>query len=65
MTRKVEITGPDSVRIDVSKEDFALLRSALAETNEALGDWEFETRVGVPRERLLALLQFFLEQPGL
>ncbi|MDC3959217.1 hypothetical protein [Polyangium jinanense] len=59
MNRKIERLGPDSVRVLMSVDDLAIIRSALRETDQALEDWEFELRVGMPRERLLELLLFF------
>lgn len=35
----------------LTRNDVALLASALRETLEALEDWEFETRVGESRDR--------------
>lgn len=51
-------------RVDVSEDvavlrvnarDLELLRSAIREANEALEDWEFETRMGCSRDELRGL----------
>jgi hypothetical protein len=39
----------------VNARDVELLRSAIREANEALEDWEFETRMGCTRDELRGL----------
>jgi len=47
---------PDEVAVvRLSGRDVELLRSALREANEALEDWEFETRMGCSRVELRGL----------
>ena len=49
--------------IAVTKEDVLVLRGALREALEAVEDWEFQTRVGVPKSTMRALLAAFGAAP--
>jgi hypothetical protein len=43
---------PDVAVLRVTLREFAILRAAIREANEALEDWEFETRMGCSRREL-------------
>jgi hypothetical protein len=47
----VDVAGDVAV-LRVNARDLELLRSAIREANEALEDWEFETRMGCTRTEL-------------
>lgn len=51
---RVEVPA-DMAVLRVDARDLELLRSAIREANEALEDWEFETRMGCTREELRRL----------
>ncbi|MCA9280079.1 MAG: hypothetical protein H6815_12475 [Phycisphaeraceae bacterium] len=46
---------PTCVTIQLTVDEVDLVRSALNETNEALRDWEFQTRTGFERQQFHAL----------
>lgn len=48
---RVDVPEGEAV-LRVGARDLELLRSAIREANEALDDWEYETRMGCTREEL-------------
>ena len=51
---RVDVPEGEAV-LRVGARDLELLRSAMREANEALDDWEYETRMGCTREELSEL----------
>jgi hypothetical protein len=60
MTQRLDacpgVPDESAVLLRVRRTDLALLRSAVAETIEALGEWEFELRTGAKKAEFADLL---------
>lgn len=51
--------SPENLTLQLTRDEAALLSNALNESLEGLDDWEFEIRMGAPKEEVAKLLAAF------
>lgn len=54
---KLRRTDEQVFTLELSEHELNAFHSGLAETLEALADWEFQTRTGIEREEMKAVLR--------
>lgn len=54
---KIRRSAEELFLLEVSQSELEALQAGLRETLEALDDWEFQTRTGIGREEMQAILR--------
>lgn len=50
------VEGAEGIRVSMTRRELLLLANSVNEALEAVEDWEFSTRLGVPQDDARALL---------